>query len=622
MASLIDLLRTRKSFDQILKSLSTRIDTEDLEKELSGIQPLVDRAIQGGWIKRHLPKNNNIEDISPINLFVLLVTYSWVYAFENINSNSKANLQLLVVLGKYIWPPYQLFILPDSGKTPGSLSNEDVKNWLMDSRNYQLVIEELDVKIQPEVIGHATVEVRKDSATISRWLVAGLSRLHKEMCTILDIEPVTPGLTQKPTIASSDKLSIPVISDAHENPIWQPPQDQVDECVRIINSPIGKYIASNEIVGVFNDLWQQQKTIPTLRQIGQFYIEQRLGKTRLDNDQRLLAQELLTNIPVWSADAVRVTHPISRGEMENRWKGLYSESISPLINELIEQGLLVQDGLGLRIKSALVFDYFFTRRQFEMPSIYPLPPTDDMQLSRWLYWLLQEYSDRNEADKAGTALWEIQGYLPGFCSGSWEQIASILEIIPNVLISEPRIWILARIAVHCRERIESEDPRIITPAQRLAKLLPDQPIKNATEAIECVNEYETGVNQFIDQVDGLDDIVNLVGFNSFLMTRKRWMLKKHALSSLRLASPDMVVATRFFSFTIDKKTLEKNLLNQLRMAFSDEDILAIAEPLVGWGINKADQYIREMAHSKIENHYRSLILKNGAKGSPGFAGWV
>ena len=492
----------------------------------------------------------------------------------------------------------------------------------MDSRNFQAVIEELDVKIPPEVAGYASVEIRKDSATISRWLAAGLTRLHKEMCTILDIEPVTAGLTPKATIAPSHKSTIPVISNAHKKPVWQPPQEQIDECERIITSPIGRYIASNEIVDVFNDLWQQQKRIPTLRQIGQFYIEQRLGKTGLDNDQRLLAQELLTNIPVWSSDIARVTHPISRGEMENRWKGLYSESISPLINELIKQGLLVQDGLGLRIKSRLVFDYFFTRGQFEMSGIYPLPPTDDMHLWWWLHWLLQEYSDKNEAEKAGTALWEIQGYLPGFCSGSWEQIASILEILRNSLLSEPRIWILARIAVYCRERIEFEVPGIITSAQRLAKLIPDQPIKNAREAIECVNEYKTGVNQFIDQVDGLDDIVNLVGFNSLLMTRKRWTFKKHALSSLRLASPDMVVATRFFSFTIDKKTLEKNLLNQLRMAFSDEDMLAIAEPLVGWGVNKADQYIRELSHSKKENHYRSLILKNAIKGSPGYASWV
>lgn len=72
MDSLIDLLGRRDSFDQLLKSLLSKIDVEDQEKALTGIQPLMERSLQGGWFKRHLPEDNDIENVSPINIFILL----------------------------------------------------------------------------------------------------------------------------------------------------------------------------------------------------------------------------------------------------------------------------------------------------------------------------------------------------------------------------------------------------------------------------------------------------------------------------------------------------------------------------------------------------------------------
>jgi hypothetical protein len=632
MDSLIDLLGRRDSFDQLLKSLLSKIDVEDQEKALTGIQPLMERSMQGGWFKRHIPENNNIEKVSPINIFILLVTYSWVYAYENTTANSKASLQLFVVLAKYIWPLYQLFLLPDSGITPGGLSNEDVKNWLMDSRNYQAVIEELDVEIPPEVAGYASVEIRKDSATISRWLATGLTRLHKEMCTILDIEPVYPGEAQKAAQASRALSLSPVKTEDHEVSKWTPPQSQMEEFVARIKSPINTYFTTNEIIDAMHDLWRHQKSFPTPGQTAEFYIERFLGKTSLDNEQRIKAEELLSDIPVWCATKAHIVQPIPLMEIDKNWRGLYSEHISPaIINELLKQGLLVQDGRGLCIKDPLVFDYFLARRQFEGQDVIPIPPMDDIQLSRWLYWILQGYCDRNELEKAGEALWQIQGYLPGYFSGSWERIIAILDILPDSLLSDSKVWILASIAVKCRKIVEPYEAGAESPLSRLISRLPEQPVSRGKEADDCVNEYLSGLDKSRSQAyDEPTRFFRAVTPN-LMMTRKKWSVKKHALSSLRLYSPETTwridsrgirVAGSILVIHFGEIALQKVLLSRLRKASSEKEILAIAEPVVRWGIHEADRLIPEMNDIDKGYRYRSWILRQAAKGIPGYVNWV
>jgi hypothetical protein len=620
MAFSIDLLRRRDSFEQILRSLSSKIDIEDLENELSGIQSLADRITQGGWFKRHLPEGNQTEEISPTTIFILLVTFAWVYTFENTSTKPKLNLQLLVVLAKYIWPLYELFLLSDSGKTQRALSNEDVKNWLMDRRNYPLVIEELNVKIPQDVVGYATVEIRKDNATISRWLAAGITRLHKEMCTILDIEPEIRGLTQQTLSLSGEKPLDQTITADREVPNWEPTQEEMNKFLLVNNSPLHGYLVP-DIMDSLNKLWQQQNSLPTLNQTAEFYIKEHLSNTNLDHDQRALAQELLSNIPAWCASKGRSVQPISREELETRWRSIYSENLSPLITELLDQELLVQDGHGLRIKNSLVFDYLLAHKHIEEQTPSFLPPMDEVLPSRWVYWLLQEYYDRNEPDHAGTVLWDIQGSLPGYCSGSWEQIAAILDILPDALLSEPHIWILAKIVVQRQPFIYPNGDRPFSPEYRLQRRLPDKPTKLIQEAYEYVSQYTDGLNQLFTSARDEGHKIYSAVWPIFWKTPIKRMLKKHALSLMRLVSPDTGLAFRIRSL-MTEITLRNILLFELQMTLSDEAKLAIAEPLIAWGVKEAGKYIRDYSDAKKEYRFRSWMLKQAVRGWPGYADWV
>jgi len=56
------------------------------------------------------------------------------------------------------------------------------------------------------------------------------------------------------------------------------------------------------------------------------------------------------------------------------------------------------------------------------------------------HWL-----DSDDRDRVGTTLWNAVGTLPGFNSGVWAQIGLILADLPEEVMQEPRIWLLASI---------------------------------------------------------------------------------------------------------------------------------------------------------------------------------
>jgi|GEM_PF-6416166 len=622
MPSSIDLIQTDSSFYQVLDALCSSTDILGLENKLADIDQWVDRTAMGWWIKKQLSNNEPVEETSPITRFILLVTYSWVYSFENTELKPKEKLHLLAVLAKYIWPLYELFVRPDSDRQPRNIRNEDVRTWLTEPMNYQMVTQTLDVKIPNDVIGYATLEVtKKNSSTISRWIDEGLSELHAGLCTLLNVDPIKSNSEKNETPVPSTAPKAHSSSPQEVQSAWQPPTDQIELRKLLIVSPLGDYLSSIQLLPSFDALWQQKKSIPTINQVAKFHVQDRLRAAELNDDQKILAQEFLFHFPAWSMAGTRSSHPIARIQLEARWKSLSSENISPLIDQMLKQGLLKTIDHQVSIADHLIFDYYLTRSKFKWQPNDLYPPSEEISPAHWLDWLLMEFHEREELEIAGTALWNFQGTLPGYLSGSWDQIVGILAVLPPTLLQEPTIWVLAKIAINNLIHRISVSGYSTDLLAHLESILPIQPERDLERSKELIKEYNSGLDQF--QAHGIseDEIVQMAISGNLSQTREKWSINRHVISSLRYVSPDYGLVRRFFSKEINKQTLGEYMLRRFSKTDSWEEALALAELFAQWKIKDFQKYIQSL-QTDHQADLRLWILRNAVKGSRGFVEWV
>jgi len=138
---------------------------------------------------------------------------------------------------------------------------------------------------------------------------------------------------------------------------------------------------------------------------------------------------------------------ISLKSIEARWGQFHKSDVSPLIKAMLETNLLQINGLdgGVRFPQPLIHDYLLSMALVKrLRSTNPIPPRG-IALTNWLHCMVCHWLDSDDRDRVGTTLWNAVGTLPGFNSGVWAQIGLILADLPEEVMQEPRIWLLASI---------------------------------------------------------------------------------------------------------------------------------------------------------------------------------
>lgn len=315
---------------------------------------------------------------------------------------------------------------------------------------------------------------------------------------------------------------------------------------------------------------------------------------------------------------------ISRKAIEIRWNAYHRQDISPILSAALGSQLLSEEAASVTFTEPLVFDYLLTGNNVNNRVTSSQPPTQaGMNVSLWIWWLMQHYCDKGDFTHAGEVLKNIQADLPGFASGSWGQIAVILLHLPDRFLADWYAWVFGMIAVGIAERVTDND---LLPyrsyMQRLAEQLPIQPNQLEQRARDVVGEYLGDLDTFLtweSSRPGNEPASNEVrktlsfAWNPF----RRWGVRNHVYSALRFIPPDLPVQTMLSI----KKPLQFVLQNRMQVA-ADNEHEAIAETFVVWGIPDSVRLLKEISSDGQRNSHRIDILQGAAADLPGYWDWV
>ena len=256
-----------------------------------------------------------------------------------------------------------------------------------------------------------------------------------------------------------------------------------------------------------------------------------------------------------------------------------------------------------------------------------LPPFGSrISLSEWLVVVLNHLHEQGKYQLAGDLLWNVQGFLPGCCSRSWEKLNFVFNQTTLDIILEPRILALALITRNILQNIQNN----VGLSTRLAELdIQNGSLKTSADYhISLANEYIASVEHYMGWkawnvgLARLLDVAYPLHITVFDNTRGDNWLGRHVLSEFRESAPGMIVQRS--QFWVDREsTLSEILMQYLNLCTKQENILAFAESLTAWGIERVDRNLERIEkRTRAEKHYRTLILRRALSGLDGYSDWV
>jgi hypothetical protein len=492
-----DLLGSSASFHSIMKSLCGEY-YDRLNKQI----PENDIRYQDLLKYQEVKNLTDLDDtttLSPVDGLVLICIYAWIRVVKKFRSPDDL-APLFLVFARYLMTAYQFHIVCNPNTSEEIKNYKEAKDWIF-SKDFENALEEFCISLSASDLenGRKRLTEYKPSDSLSRPFQHGIELLHGEVCSLLGIKPIYqiqegPIQQRKPVETTVEKVQI--------IPSWNPPQEQITASNMVRSSPIlWSYWQSDGFGRSCNFLWEKAYQLPAMRQVVMQMISEALDKTTLNREQRLLAVDLLKDLPCWglSQKPPRLSVSCHEAAVYGSQRHYRSE-LSLLLDQLLSCGLLGSDGLNIKIAQPVINDFSLTLgylKNYGFPTL--LPQGSELTFSRWLYWTLDHLIAENRLDDAGRFLYRIQGSLPGYASRSWREIAIVLGLIPDFALREPLIWIILTAAMAALEGQgnlwEGDFMRAII---NLNLRIPTTPIPDIPEEIlknKC--KFQDGIRQYL-----------------------------------------------------------------------------------------------------------------------------
>jgi hypothetical protein len=493
---------------------------------------------------------------------------------------------LFLVFARYLIPAYQFHIVCNPNSSQEIKNHKEARNWIQ-SKDFKNALEEFRISLSSTDLqnGRKRLTEYKPSDSLSRPFQHGIELLHGEVCSLLGIKPIykireSQNHLKKPVEASMEKVQIPLP--------WSPPQEQITVSNILRSSPIlWSYWQIDEFRRSFNILWEKEYQLPAIRQVVIQMISEALDKTTLNNEQRLLAMDLLKDLPCWGLSQKPPRLSVSCHDATFfGGQRYYRSELSVLLDQLLYCGLLISDGLEIKIARPIIKDFSLTLgylKNYGFPTL--IPQYSELTFSQWLYWMLDHLIAANRIEDAGRFLYRVQGSFPGYASHSWREIAFVLGLLPDSALHEPLIWIILTATMTALEsQGYSWGGDFMRATININLRIPTTPNPEIPEEIlERKSKFQDGIKQYLALKESKENPYSRTNYSGLfelilekprIFSRKNKWIKVHFLSDLHH------IDTEEYNELIESSTspTRKALMKQARV--SDAKIrLAIAELL-------------------------------------------
>jgi hypothetical protein len=341
----------------------------------------------------------------------------------------------------------------------------------------------------------------------------------------------------------------------------------------LLTSPVFKsYLNRLELVLIFIDLFQQLNDFPTLAQVANQSIETRLGKTGEPEISRIAARKLLT----------RIFNEISDDRSPN-----YSTTVDKiggsemnLLDILLRAGLVSIKENRLSIEYRLIFDYLVSQEPHNNYFVF-----QRQTRTQKLYWQVISHYQRRELDQVNGILDHNCYQYAGFKAKQWDQLATILAILPKQYRNLKSVNFITHIYLSIRDRF----PHAVQWAEKdhFLTALPDQLEKDDSDFVKIYTDSLEQLKEFFPE-----DLAGVRFYASMLVEiaignqktdAENILLRSHAFSALRDFSPDEEV---LYSDLFQRKKWV-TLRDRIKRFFGSSSDwmlkLCAAELLILWG---------------------------------------
>jgi hypothetical protein len=641
--SVSNWLENPDSFKKMLAALiSDQGDKwENLRRDISLDEPVLQQFAATQWAQRRLPDN---PDILAIATLYIAYQFRWllvdsVRLVDPIDGYLQDELNVTLLLPLYIWPAYNIWVLQEF-PAKARLNQNQAIPWLLNQQLRLQAFRELDIP-EPNEKYLAFIEVKKNTTNLSRWVQAGCESLHFVMHLATKNTPPSLITVRTNTLQELDEKSDEILVSNRNTPdagisrlanLHEP--DLVGDVGKpeywYLNSPIFQpYLQWKEASETYLELRGSGYKSPSLCQIARKILDQRITTADLDLHQQAQSYELLSELVDWIGLEKAPDASISLKSIEARWRQFHKSDISPLIKTLLETNLLQITGQDGRVCVAqpLIRDYLQSMAQVkQLHSTNPIPHRG-IALTTWIYWIVCQWFDCGDLDRAGKTPWNAAGTLPGLNSGAWVQIALILAHLPEELLREPHIWLLTSLVRKVfRYRHDS-----LLGAQGWLFENADFPIDTSfsvdiqqSKFTRILEEYREGLMRYHSVVSHNAKCILEMALGFDPSSRSDLWIRKHAFSALKTFNPEKEVEIRILPFVYQPKQLYEIILDFAMKENNWELKLAACESLIPWGVQETKAILEESRITELPDEYyhRSKILRYALEGKPEYANWI
>ncbi|HTY21781.1 MAG TPA: hypothetical protein VMC85_01525 [Desulfomonilaceae bacterium] len=575
-----EFLAREASFHRILKSLCKE-NCETLNNDIPVGDPQYQYLLKCKDVK-NLADLDRKRILAPVDGFVLICIYAWVRVVK-IFTSPEDLAPLFLVFARYLMPAYYFHIFCNPTTREKIKSCKEAKEWIL-SIYFNYALSELEITFSAGDLENGLKELKEynPNDSLSRQLMHGSKLLYGEVCSLLGIKPIYEIKEKhihqgKNVEAYQEKAEVPL----H----WNPPLEQIDTSEILRSSPILRgYWGSDEFARAFTLLWERDHQLPKIRHVVIQMVWEALDKTTLNNNQRLLALELLKDLPNWGLRQKPPQLSVSYQDATlNGNQYLYKSELSLLLDQLLSSGLLMVDGMKIKITQPVINDFALTLGHLKTygARIF-LPQGSELDFSQWVFWMMDHLIDDNRLDEASLFLYRIQGAFPGYCSHSWRELANVLGLLPDHAFREPLIWTILTVALaalknQCPPR-ENDFKKVLINLHSRLPVSPSSEIPSGV--LEDVSNFQDAIKKYLALIDTTktpDNPINYQGlFNLILKKpvkalRENIWIKVNFLSDLRHLDIDE------FKLVLGPSTKSLNDFMKQAKKYDEISQLAVAE---------------------------------------------
>ena len=537
-----DLLGSTTSFHSFLKSLCGE-NYDRLNKQIPKNDTQYQDLLKYQEVK-NLTDLDNTSMLSPVDGLVLICIYAWIRVVKRFRTPDDL-APLFLVFTRYLVTAYQFHIVCDPNSSQEIKNYKAARNWIH-SKDFVTALEEFRISLSTTDLenGRKRLMEYKPSDSLSRPFQHGIELLHGEVCSLLGIKPTykireSHVHLKKPVEGSMEKVQILLP--------WNPPQEQITASNILRSSPIlWSYWQVDEFRRSFNILWEKDHQLPAIRQVVIQMVSEALDKTTLNHEQRLLAMDLLKDLPYWGLSQKPPRLSVSCHDATIfGGQRYYRSELSLLLDQLLCCGLLISDGLKIKIAQPIIRDFSLTLGYLKNYGFTTLlPQCSELTFSQWLYWMLDHLIAENRIEDAGRFLYRVQGSFPGYASHSWREIAFILGLLPDFALHESLIWIILTATMTALEGQGYHwGGDFMRATININLRIPTTPnLEIPEEILESKCKFQDGIKQYLSLKESKENPYSRTNYSGLfelilekprIVSGKNKWIKVHFLSDLR-----------------------------------------------------------------------------------------